>query len=312
MSIPSDSLHKKLGRQRNPEPPEQVSAPPPSLVLYVALIAIAAALLFASHASGGIDESGLFVNLASDIIGAVLILLLVEHRLRRRELSAIRHAPRTAGLYIAIAFSSRLREIVVYARVLAERLDAVAEPHYLPRPALETALAERIETGAVLVGGASTGKSTLLQRLARKQAIEALRNPRSARVPVILAPRGWNQRTASEALFETMRSYCAVSAKTFWGLARRGRLLCVFDSVDEAFSPAARLEAIGEFRRTYPGNAVFLSTRPFPDGALEKLGLPILDVPPLDPAEEARLVELRMRSEEGSPRGGGASSCPAP
>jgi hypothetical protein len=302
MSKPSDSLNETLGRQRDPEPPVHVEEPAPSLWLYVGLLIVAFALIFNALASQTQDWPALCLNVGSNIIGAVIILIVVERRLRTRELRAIRRVPQTTGLYLAMACFPSVRQIVGFARVLSSQMEAIEKPYYIPRPKIEAAAAAKMEHGFILVGGPGTGKSTLLHRIVLSAAAEAARRPGAARIPILVSARDWRGGDVEDTLFETMRSYHHVSACTFRKALRKGRLLCVFDSIDEALEPRKRIEAIKELRRRYPRNAVILSSRPFPDASLDMLELEQVEAPLLSADEAARLLELRKRWAEGQPQ----------
>jgi predicted NACHT family NTPase len=295
MSIEPGSLNSTLDRQRDPEPPFQVSTPSPSLFLYIVLLLVAFVLVAAGLSSGTQDWPGFSLNLASEIVGAVIILIVVDHRLRARDVQAIQRAQEKTRLRFTLMTSPQCREICGFAGVLAAQLEKVAKPYYLPRPKIEATVDAALDEGVVLEGGAGTGKTTLLHRAVLKRARDVMRDPRKTRVPILVSGVRWVEGSADDVLFETMRSYYAVSDRVFRKLLAKGRILGVFDGIDESLNPAERIEAIREFLRKYPGNAVVLSTRSAVDDRIKSLGLKSLEVPVLNDEERKRVLELRER-----------------
>jgi len=296
-----DSLDNLLDRQGNPEPPAQPVAPAPSLWLYVVMSLAAIGLLVTALTAGGENWPSFCLNLGSDIIGAILILIIVEHRLRQDELQVLRRFPLTMRLSIIMALFPDARHAVGFVRVLMGQMERVAKPYLESRQNLEEAIAAKLPDGVVLIGGTGTGKTTLIHRIVRKQVIEVMREPRKARIPILVACQRWIDGDAESVLLKTMRSFYPVPAGIFQRFLRRDRLLCIFDSVDEALLPLERLQAIAKFQEEYPGNAVLLSTRPLSDAlqsSLSSLKLERFEIPHLNADERARLQELRARQSQ--------------
>ncbi len=304
MSTGPELSDNALDRQRNPEPPSQPISPAPSLRIYVVMALASAILLAIALGGGGESWANFCLNLATDIIGAILILVVVEHRLRQDELRAFRLFPLRTKLSVMATLYADVRHVLGYARVLMGQMEAVAKPYLESRQHLEDAVAEKLPDGLVLVGDTGTGKTTLIHRVVRKTIVEVMLEPRKAPVPVLVAGQRWTHGSAESVLLETMRSFYPVPPAIFQGLLRRGRLLCIFDGIDEAPLTSERLKAVADFLKEYPGNAVVLSTRPLREAILSSLdGLKIerFEIPPLDAGERARLKELRAGYMKGAP-----------
>jgi predicted NACHT family NTPase len=273
-------------------------------LLYVGLLVVALVLVIAALSSGTQNWPSFSLNLASEIVGAVIILVVVDRRLRARELRAIQRARQETKLRLSLAFSPQCREVTEFVRVLSDQLKAVAKPYHLPRPRIEAAVAAALDSGLVLEGGPGSGKTTLLHRAVLKKAMEVMREPGKTRVPVIVSGVRWVEGSVEDILFESMRSYYPVSDRVFRKLLARGRILCVFDGIDESLRPAERVEAVREFLKCYPGNAVVLSCRSPLDERIKSLGLRTLEVPVLTDEEREQVLELRKRfvSNEGDKR----------
>jgi hypothetical protein len=272
-----------------------VPVPAPSLLLYIILLAAAVVLVVIGLSSGTQDWPGFSLNLASEIVGAVIILIVVDRRLRARDIQAIQRAQEKTRRGFALATSPQCRETCGFAGVLAAQLEKVKKPYHLPRPRVEEMVDSILEKGGVLMGRGGSGKTTLLHRAVLKRANDLMADPRSGRVPVLVSGVRWEKGSAEDALFETMRSYYAVSGRVFRRLLARGRILGVFDGIDESPEPAGRVEEVREFLRKYPGNTVVLSMRSSLDDRVKSLGLDSIEVPVLNEDEKERVIELRTR-----------------
>ena len=99
MSQLTEHAARGLGRQSDPEPPDYMPPRPPSLVLYAILFVFALTLVASAlvvdtgHFRENLD--GLLLNLATELLGAILILLIVERRIRASEMRFLRTLPGT-------------------------------------------------------------------------------------------------------------------------------------------------------------------------------------------------------------------------
>jgi hypothetical protein len=295
MSIEADRLSADLGRQQEPEPLSQPISTPPSIWLYLLLFIIAIALLLLAFSASTQNWPGFFLNLSTDIIGAILILIVVERRLRKSELQAIRRTPQITRRRLATVTSVKTRQSVAFVQVLCSQMEAVAKPYYMSRVELEKAMIDHYEGGLVLLGAAGSGKTTLLHHFIHLQASELIKEPKASRIPILVSCARWRYGDAESALYGSMISFYPVSKRTFQCMIRNGRLLCAFDSIDESFQSKEQIEAIRELKQKYPGNAVIISSREILDDSLGTLGFYRLGIPPLNEAEKAKLLELRSQ-----------------
>jgi hypothetical protein len=253
------------------------------------------ALVVAGLSSGTQDWPGFSLNLASEIVGAVVILVVVDRRLRARDIEAIHRAQASTRRGWSLMTSPQCREVCGFAGMLAMQLEKVKKPYHLPRPWIEEMVDSVLEGGGVINGREGSGKTTLLHRAVLKRANDLMTDPRTGRVPVLVSGVRWEKGGAEDALFETMRSYYAVSGRVFRKLLAKGRILGVFDGIDESPDPAARFDAVRDFLQNHPGNRVVLSTRSPLDDRAKDLGLKSVEVPVLNDEERKRVLELRER-----------------
>jgi hypothetical protein len=294
MSHEPKSVTDELGRQSHPEPPQHTSAPPPpSLLLYTSLLLFALILLVFAFGLDTYDWGGLLLNLATEIIGAIIILVLVERRLRSSDIHILQGLPEAARHVMVDWFSGDAKFITAYAIVLKDRVETVARPYYLHRPELEEKVLENVKGGLAIVGSPGSGKTTLVHFMVREQVENVLERPHEAHVPVLVSIPQWQEGTTVDVLRATLQSYYKVPDRTLYRLLKQGRLMCFFDDLDERFAIEEVIEKLVQFRQRYPKNPVILATRPLDRTVME--GLVHIDIPPLTPTEVRDLRRLRQR-----------------
>lgn len=296
MSQLTEHAARGLGRQSDPEPPDYLPPRPPSLVLYAILFAFALTLVASAfaidteHFKENLD--GLLLNLATELLGAILILLVVERRIRASEMRFLRALPGTTRETFSEWLSAEVRQVKTYARVFAAQLDSVAPDFYVQVEELESELLANRERGFVLTGHG--GKSVQLQRLASRQLSEVLKRPRGARVPVLVPVHKWCEGDAVEVLRATMQSYSNVTDRIFQRLLNSGRLMCLFDGLDETLSAADTAAKLEHFHAAHPAVPLIVSTRPEACGPLLE-DLPRVGMREMTPEEVKRVAELRAK-----------------
>ena len=291
MSQRTERAAGRLGRQSDPEPPDYRPPRPPSLVLYAVLFALAVALTASAFFIDSQNVDGLLINLATELLGAILILLLVERRIRASEMRFLRALPGTTRETFSEWLSAEVRQVKTYARVFAAQLDSVSPPFYVPLAEVESEMASKCACGFVLTGHG--GKSVQMQRLASRQLSEVLREPKRAHVPVLVPVHKWQEGDAAGVLRETMQSYSHVSDRVFLRLLNSDRLMCIFDGLDESLRPEEAAESLKRFHDSHPSTPLIVSTRPAAETFLEDL--PRIRMQELRREDVERLMELRLR-----------------
>lgn len=289
MSQLNEHAARGLGRQSDPEPPDYLPPRPPSLVLYAILFASALALATLSFFVNSQNVSGLLANLATELAGAILILLIVERRIRASEMRFLRTLPGTTRETFSEWLSPEVRQVKTYARVFAAQLNSISPDVYVPVAELESELMAHRERGCVLTGHG--GKSVQLQRLASRQLSEVLRRPKGARVPVLVPVHKWDEGDAVDVLRATMQSYAPVSDRIFFRLLKRGRLLCIFDGLDDSLTPRETVGMLQGFHESHPSTPLIVSTKPTPEPLLEDL--PRVTMRELRREEVEHIINLR-------------------
>src|ERR1051325_1565109 len=146
-------MPERLPPQPPAQPPPLPAVEPPSLLVYAGLVIAGGVLISAGIAASNERWAGLWLNLATELIGAVIILIIVERRLRAAEVTVI-------GRRLLFVFSREARQLVSYATVLTDRITAISIRPYMDRGAVEEQILEesgrgggRSEEGRVGEGG---------------------------------------------------------------------------------------------------------------------------------------------------------------
>jgi hypothetical protein len=228
---------------------------PPSLLVYAGLLIAGGILIGLGFAAKDQTWAGLWLNLATELIGAVIILIIVERRLRAAEVTVI-------GRRLLFVFSREARQLVSYATVLTDRITAISIRPYMDRGTIEEQILEESAQGGVLViGSGGVGKTTLLHQLAVMTATELIERPRSAVIPVLLPMRFWYGEELERLVLRSVNRYARVSPRYLRNALKNGRLLCLLDSFDEVARPQEAVRAIDKLRRAYPAVRIVATTR---------------------------------------------------
>ncbi|HKR63335.1 MAG TPA: NACHT domain-containing protein, partial [Thermoanaerobaculia bacterium] len=267
---------------QQPVTPPETPARPPSLALYGALTALSVALIVLAFLLGTGNWSSLLLNLATELLGAVIILILVERRLRPQDVVLLQSATTSLRLRLLLLTSRQARQLVAYARMLQTRLASVAiAPVYVERPEIEDDARAGAKHGILILGRFGEGKTTLLHHIAEKEANALLRDPKRAKVPVVLPLRTVSAGDVDEHVFGEMRRYCSLSAKTYRAVAD-DRLLCLFDGLDECADAHRLASDIAAFKSRHPRVEVLVTARAnLPMSVRERLDLDVMEMPPL-------------------------------
>lgn len=260
------------------QPPPLPAVEPPSLLLYAALLGVGGGLVNMGLWTSSDRWSGLWLNLATELIGAVIILIIVERRLRAAELTVLGRVGEGVARRLLFVFSREARQLVSYATVLTDRVTAISIRPYMDRGAVEEQILEESAQGGVLViGSGGVGKTTLLHQLAVLAAAELIDQPRRAAVPVLLPLRFWQGEELERLILRSVNRYARVSAHYLRNALREGRVLCLFDGFDEISRPEGAVQAIAKLRAAYPAVRIVATTRD--DKALLGAGLKAVEIP---------------------------------
>ena len=242
--------------------PEQPPAPPPSIGLYAGLAAIGG-LMLAIALRGDAKLSDALVNLGTGLLEAVAILILVERRFRRSEVTAIKGLPRSLKVFLFLVRPSE-RQIYRYTRVFLAHVEPRVKD-VQDRPELDKH-SNLFESGGVLLGKPGSGKTTWLQSISATRAQTFLADPQANKAPILFPLRNWlPDRTLEEALREHVTGFSPLSVRNLRRGMKNARFLVILDGADEAsgrISPSLKdqLAVLGDL---YPKVTWVVSSRPY-------------------------------------------------
>lgn len=283
----------RLPKERQPDAIPDSPVPAPSLRLYAWLVLAGFAMIYVGFRLQG-DWGSLFLNLSTELLGAVIILMLVERRFRAAELHSMRAVPSQARVLAALWTSPRRRQLRAFTRALLARLEPLLRDK-IRVPEL-TDLGKKAVPGFVLSGEPGSGKTTLLQLVAADLARAHLSNPSESRAAILFVSRNWrDEQLLEDAIFEQMRLFTPLTRRSLRAILAQGEAVLMFDGVDEIWerrTPSFE-SALAELRRTYPKLGCILSvdsTHPPPVADLE-----VVNVRDFDALELAEIARRRAR-----------------
>jgi hypothetical protein len=277
--------------QPEPTPPVQGGSSP-SLWLYLALLVVSGGFVVtAFRMEHQRDWGGLLLNLASDLIVTVIILVVIDRRLRTQELATLKRLPvitsrRFVGL---LSPTRRLGQryacslLVALEPLLAGKLELQGFPR----------LEDKVRKGFVLLARAGEGKTTWTQFAAANLSRKYISYESEGRVPILFSLVRWlPDRSLHEALYETFASYAPCGRWLFNRLLKSGSVVVLLDSYDELWKRDLPFtDQFQNLRAVYPAVAWTLisrSDKPLPSD----LG----DCESLTPPTEEELVVIKRRS----------------
>ena len=277
------------GRQPDPQPSLEAGETSPSLTLYAALVGFAVVLIVLGFNIQESNWSGLALNLATEIIGAVLILIIVDGRLRRDELQAIHKYANSSSIQLSSVFSTDIRDTVAYAKALSFELKRIQPEDYVERKNYES-LIESHPGNLILYGVGGIGKSTLFQSIALRQAERVKQKPQS-KIPIIFPMRFWSRDEIANQLWQTFRGFSKMKSKKFHKWLQQGRFIIMLDALDESSESSSMLQDIRRFSDVYPKITVLATCRSnFLPNAKSILGFPVMELLGMSEIEARELI----------------------
>lgn len=235
----------------------------PSLWLYLALLLAAGGLTWLAFAiQGKADWPGLLVNLAAGLVGSVVILVVIDRRLRAQELEAIRRFPtRTTQRLVALILPTR-RTGNRYVRSLLVAL----EPLIVTKVDLSAfqGLEAKVRTGLVLLAQPGQGKTTWTQFVSASLGRKYLQGEAEGRIPILFPLARWlPDRSLHDALYEVFASYAPCSRRLFDRILRGSNVVVLLDGYDELWKRRLPFDdQIKALRQAFPKVAWTLTSRP--------------------------------------------------
>jgi hypothetical protein len=249
-------------QQPDPQPPSQPVQDGPALSIYIGLFVVAVLLIGIAFISN-LDIDGLLLNLATELLGALIILAVVERRLRNEDAKAIQ------DLFFSLTQDSRTT--VKYAKVLERQILNV---NPISRPEFDDLL-QKYPKGFMLCGLGGSGKSTLVQKLTVDQCVKVRQSPRTEKIPVFVLIREWDMQTSLEDYLRSVaQKYYVIKDKFYNEWFQNGRLMIVIDGLDECRDIPFALNAVEQMCAKNKGNSIIVVSRKKEDVC----GLPVVNI----------------------------------
>lgn len=261
------------------EPVDYSLSKPPSIILYFSLIITVVILISLSFHLNSQNWASFFLNLSTEIAGAVIILVFVERRI--------------SGIFPGFYLS----QVKAYVKVLAANLKVNRMVLYMSRPQVEMELKKLSDKGFVFIGTRGSGKTVLLQNLVRSLADDFLRDPQAKKVPVLVPFHELTEGDPTVVLRTNMQHYFPMRNYTFNRLLKKQRLICIFDGLEDLLVGNDVITGLQTFHKRYPLIPLIISTRPLENDPLAVLELPLYPIPPFSDTERDKLkrIEERMK-----------------
>jgi len=279
--------------QPDPTPPVQ-GGQSPSLWLYLVLLLVSAAFVFAAFRMQHDGEwPGLLLNLASDLIVTVIILVVIDRRLRSQELATLKRLPSITSRRFVWLLSPTRRLGKRYACSLLIAL----EPLLAGKIELQgfPALEEKVRKGFVLRAGPGEGKTTWTQFAAANLSRKYISYNAEGRVPILFSLVRWlPDRSLLDALHESFGSYAPCGRWLFNRLLKSGNVVVLLDGYDELWKrDVPFIDQLMKLRSEFPTVAWTVISRADksipPDlGESERLAPPT--------AEELQVIRRRLKT----------------
>jgi hypothetical protein len=238
--------------QPEPTPPVQGGSSP-SLWLYLVLLLVSAAFVVAAfRMHQGADWAGLLLNLASDLIVTVIILVVIDRRLRTQELATLKRLP--------VITSRRFVWLMSPTRRLGQRyacsLLVALEPLIAGKIELQgfPALEDKVRKGFVLRAGQGEGKTTWTQFAAANLSRKYISYNSEGRVPILISLMSWlPDRSLHDALHESFASYAPCGRWMFNRLLKSGTVVVLLDGYDKLWKrEVSFIDELNELRSEFP------------------------------------------------------------
>src|ERR1041384_742010 len=278
--------------QPEPIPPVQ-GGPSPSLWLYLVLLLVSAAFVLAAfRMHQGADWAGLLLNLASDLIVTVIILVVIDRRLRTQSLATLKRLPLITSRRFAWFLSPTRR----LGRRYACSLLVALEPLLAGKIELQgfPALEDKVRKGFVLRAGQGEGKTTWTQFAAANLSRKYISYNSEGRVPILFSLMRWlPDRSLHDALHESFGAYAPCGRWMFDRLLRSGSVVVLLDGYDKLWKrEVSFIDQLNKLRADFPAIAWTVISRadktvPSELGESERLA------PPTD--EELQVIRRRQK-----------------
>ncbi|ODS38083.1 MAG: hypothetical protein A7316_08545 [Candidatus Altiarchaeales archaeon WOR_SM1_86-2] len=232
--------------------------------------------------------------MVTEIVGAVIILALVERKLRHHDVEHLKKSVNNFQSQLYFFAFPNAKRLAEYLEQSSSGFNKLSTSLYIDRTKIENRL--KIEKDSfALIGGPGTGKTTLLQRLYIDICERTIVALSSGNVPVFIHAK-WitpDVEFVEDMLRLHFEQYSTVTINQLYKYIKSGRLVLIVDGLDE-LAPDQLRDVIGilsSFHDQWPNNQIIVSSRD-PSTGPSQLGLKTICVPELTHDEQKRFADL--------------------
>ena len=249
-----------FARQEDPVPLSE-KRQAPSLILYTLLFLIALGLITGTFLADQPDWPGLLINLATEITGAVILLLVIDRNYRMDEISELKSKTGDLLTTIKFLFSPDLRLLIKYSKSIGEGIIKIRPDMYVNRPELEEEGLKKLKSGFYLYGQSGSGKTTLLQNIILAQIKKFLNDPKNEVIPVLIPVKHIDGKELLIEIFEEINLFRHTNSNRVKRLIEKGKIILVFDGLYKASNPDELHHQIRAFSFTHQNCPIVISAR---------------------------------------------------
>jgi len=274
----------------------------PSLFIYFFIIALASIfVVFAFILNGGPDWPSLFLNVSAGLISALVVLIVVERRLRKSELSALSQVPVKAQMSATTLFSPTARAARNYA---SSQLQA-SRPLLSSYIEIEkyTEQESSLLSGCNLLAGPGAGKTAWMQFVVAKHAKAFLDSDGRKKIVVLFPLRQWRQPDSlDDAVIRHIMKFASCSEMQAKKLLRQRVSALILDGYDEINLENRFFSDYQELVSKYQSLRVSVSTTP--DYPYPLKNSPVVDLPDLSREDIKNIRSARAKRKDSRSKAG--------
>lgn len=162
----------------------------------------------------------------------------------------------------------------------------VHEPNQYDSRELYSLFGGELLRAVLITGDPGSGKTRLLLELAQRSSQAESRKSHDSRTALVwLDLVEWDGSPMDQWLARSLKHQASIPPEATIALLEQNRLFLIFDGLDEVSDAKRRADCVRElrqFRQGYGLTAIAIASRPTREGSERELGMPIVEVLPLE------------------------------